>query len=170
MEGFGHISAELGFVTGADFIDAQLESVDLSSYGIQRVKLNHSIGLDDADTELDSQNPNPRGAHDGDKETDPLDEIVRTFNERWFEGWSATPEEQRIKFINIAESIKLHPDFKAKYQNNPDPHNRGLAFEKMLKEVMLDRRKQELELYRLYSGDASFKTAWVQNMQRMVER
>ena len=154
---------------GSDAIDELLESVDLSSYGLQRVKLNHTITLDEADTDLDPQNPNPRGAHGGDKQTDPLDDIVRTFNERWFQGWSATPEEQKVKFVNIAESIKQHPDFEAKYQNNPDPHNRELAFEKMLKEVMLRRRKDELELYKLFAGDAAFKAAWVQNMQRMVQ-
>jgi hypothetical protein len=42
---------------------------------------------------------------------DPLDDIVHRFNERWFQGWSATPEEQRIKFIHIADSIRAHPDF-----------------------------------------------------------
>lgn len=154
---------------GADAIDELLESVDLSSYGLQRVKLNQSISLDDDDSDLDPQNPNPRGVPGGDKQTDPLDDIVRTFNERWFQGWSATPEEQKVKFINIAESIKQHPDFEAKYQNNPDPHNRELAFEKMLKEVMLRRRKDELELYKMFAGDAAFKTAWMQSMQRMVD-
>ncbi|WP_194865149.1 type I restriction endonuclease subunit R [Alloalcanivorax profundimaris] len=152
----------------SDSIDELLESVDLSSYGLQRVKLNQSITLDQGETEVDPQNPNPRGAHGGDKQLDPLDEIVRSFNERWFQGWSATPEEQKVKFINIAESIRQHPDFKAKYQDNPDPHNRELAFEKMLKEVMLQRRKHELELYKLYAGDPAFKAAWVQSMQRVV--
>ncbi|RCW75210.1 type I restriction enzyme R subunit [Marinobacter nauticus] len=151
-----------------DTIDELLESVDLSSYGLQRVKLNQTIELDEADTDLDPQNPNPRGAHGGEKDVDPLDDIVRTFNERWFQGWSATPEEQKVKFINIAESIKQHPDFESKYQNNSDPHNRELAFEKMLKEVMLRRRKDELELYKLFAGDGAFKAAWMQSLQRMI--
>ncbi len=152
----------------AEALDELLESVDLTSYGLQRVKLNHSVKLDDDETELAPQNPNPRGAHGGEKEEDPLDEIIRNFNERWFQGWSATPEEQRVKFINIAESIRNHPDFESKYQNNPDPHNRELAFEKMLKEIMLKRRKDELELYKLFAGDAAFKASWTQSMQRMV--
>jgi type I restriction enzyme R subunit len=76
-------------------LDALLDSVDLSSYGLQRVKLNYGIGMDDAETELDPQNPNPRGAHGGDDERDPLDDIIQSFNERWFQGWSATPEEQK---------------------------------------------------------------------------
>jgi len=152
----------------ADVLDELLDSVDLSSYGLQRVKLNHSIDLDDSETELDPQNPNPRGAHGGDDDFDPLDEIIRSFNERWFQGWSATPEEQKVKFVNIAESVKKHPDFKAKYQDNPDPHNRALAFEKMLKEVMLSRRKDELELYKLFAGDSAFKASWTQSMERTI--
>jgi len=151
-------------------LDELLDSVDLSSYGLQRVKLNHSIELDEAETEVDPQNPNPRGSHGDGEERDPLDEIISNFNERWFQGWSATPEEQKIKFINIAESIKNHPDFEAKYQNNPDPHNRGLAFEKMLKEIMLQRRKDELDLYKLFAGDDAFKAAWMQSMQNTVDQ
>ncbi|MEK2508429.1 hypothetical protein AAAA03_19540, partial [Providencia stuartii] len=43
-------------------------------------------------------------------QADSLIKIIRTFNERWFQGWSATPEEQKVKFVNIAESIRNHPD------------------------------------------------------------
>lgn len=153
----------------ADLLDELLESVDLSSYGLQRVKLNYAIGLDESDSDLDPQNPNPRGAHGGDTETNPLDEIVRSFNERWFQGWSATPEEQRIKFVNIAESVKAHPDYEDKYKNNTDPHNRELAFEKILKEIMLQRRKDELELYKLFAGDEAFKSSWKQSIQRILD-
>ncbi|MDF1622188.1 MAG: type I restriction endonuclease subunit R [Pseudohongiella nitratireducens] len=152
----------------SDSIDELLESVDLSSYGLQRVKLNQAITLDHGVSEVDPQNPNPRGGYGGGQQLDPLDDIIRSFNERWFQGWSATPEEQRVKFINIAESIRQHPDFKTKYQDNPDPHNRELAFEKMLKEVMLQRRKDELELYKLFAADPAFKAAWMQSMQRVV--
>lgn len=151
-----------------DALDELLDSVDLSSYGLQRVKLNQKIGLDDSETELDPQNPNPRGAHDGEKETNPLDQIVRNFNERWFQGWSATPEEQRIRYVNMAESVKNHPDFEEKYQNNPDPHNRSLAFEKILKEIMLQRRKEDLEFYKLFANDPAFKASLTQSMRQMV--
>ncbi|MDX9987992.1 type I restriction endonuclease subunit R [Thiothrix unzii] len=152
----------------AELLDELLNSVDLSTYGLQRVKLNHAIALDDAASELDPQNPNPRGAHDTESEADPLDEIIRTFNERWFQGWSATPEEQRVRLLSMAESIKSHPDFHDKYQNEHDPHNQHLAFEKLFKEVMLQRRKDDLEFYKLFSGDVAFKTSLMQSMQRMV--
>ena len=153
----------------AELLDELLDSVDLSSYGLQRVKLNHAIGLDEFDTELDPQNPNPRGAHGGEQELNPLDEIVRTFNERWFQGWSATPEEQRIRLLSMAESIKAHPDYNDKYKNNPDPHNQHLAFEKLFKEIMLQRRKDDLEFYKLFAGDDAFKASLMQSMQLMVD-
>lgn len=151
-----------------DMLDELLEAVDLSSYGLERTKLNHSIGLDASPTELDPQNPNPRGHREGVPKNDPLEEIIKTFNERWFQGWSATPEEQRVKFINIAQSIKAHPDFDDKYANNPDRQNRNLAFEKMLQEVMLRRRKDELELYKLFANDPAFKSAWQKSMERVI--
>ena len=150
-----------------DLLDELLDAVDLSSYGLERVKLNHSIGLDESETEVDPQNPNPRGGHTED-EKDPLDKIIQTFNERWFQGWSATPEEQRVKFINIAESIKIHPDFARNYKDNPDRHTRKLAFEKILTDVMLMRRKDELELYKLFAGDSAFKASWQDSMQRVI--
>ncbi len=144
-----------------------LQSVDLSSYGLERVKLNHSIGLDESEAKVDPQNPNPRSAHTQ-NEKDPLDEIIHSFNERWFQGWSATPEEQRVKFVNIANSIKAHKDFDRKYKNNPDPHTRKLAFEKILDEIMLERRKNELDLYKLFARDPAFQAAWKDSLQRLI--
>ena len=151
-----------------DKIDELLESVDLSSYGLQRVKLNQKIGLDSSETILDPQNPNPRGAHGREEEKDPLDAIIESFNERWFQGWSATPEEQRIKFINLAQSIRNHPDFESKYQNNDDAQNRELAFEKIFEDVMISNRRNELELYKLLTNDPSFKAAMRQSLRELV--
>ncbi|WP_071795148.1 type I restriction endonuclease subunit R [Natronohydrobacter thiooxidans] len=151
-----------------DMLDELLEAVDLSSYGLERTKLNHTIGLDASGSELDPQNPNPRGYRDGDPVKDPLDEIIRSFNERWFQGWSATPEEQRVKFINVVNSIRSHPDYTEKYEANTDPYNRGLALEKMLQDVMLKRRKEELELYKLFASDPAFKSAWSQSIEKVL--
>lgn len=152
----------------AEEIDELLESVDLSSYGLERVKLNHAIGLDASETEVDPQNPNPRGAHGGDEEKDPLDAIIESFNERWFQGWSATPEEQRIRFLNLADNIRAHPDFESKYKNNQDKQNRELAFQKIFEDVMLNNRRNELELYKLLANDPAFKAAMQKSLQQIV--
>src|SRR6185312_6998309 len=127
-----------------DSLDELLNSVDLSTYGLERVKLNASIGLDASETEVDPQNPNPRGAHGGETEEDELDLIVKSFNERWFQGWDATPEEQRVRFVNLAQSMRKHPDFKEKYQENTDSQNRDIAFKKIFEDVMGKQRKNEL--------------------------
>ena len=149
----------------SDEMDEILNAVDLSSYGLARTKLNHRIRLDDEETELDPQNSNPRGAHQDDKAKDPIDEIIHNFNEKWFQGWGATPEEQRVKFLNIADRIRSHKDFEQKYKNNPDIHTRGIAFEQILRDVMSERHRDELELYKLFAKDPAFKTAWTQSLQ-----
>lgn len=152
-----------------DSLDELLNSVDLSTYGLERVKLNESIELDGSETELDPQNPNPRGVHGGsDVEEDPLDLIVRSFNERWFQGWQATPDEQRVKFVNLAQKVQEHPDFKEKYADNSDLQNREIAFNKIFDEVMGKQRKNELDLYRLISQDEGFRLAMQDTIKRML--
>jgi type I restriction enzyme R subunit len=152
-----------------ELIDELLESVDLSTYGLERSKLNHTIGLDDTETELGPQNPNPRGAHGTEEEKDPLDEIIKTFNERWFQGWDATPEDQRVKFVTLSRHIKAHPDYQQKVADNKDTQTRDLAFKKILEDVMSQQRRQELELYKLYAKDDAFKQAFFHTMLRMTE-
>ncbi|OOF84005.1 DEAD/DEAH box helicase [Rodentibacter ratti] len=151
-----------------DEFDEILNAVDLSTYGLARNRLNYTIKLDDTESELAPQNPNPRGGYTESEEKDPIDEIIKTFNERWFQGWSATPEEQRVKFINITERIRKHKDFEQKYKNNPDIHTRGLAFEQILRDVMSERHRDELELYKLFAKDPAFKMAWTQSLQRAL--
>ncbi|KGI77345.1 type I restriction endonuclease subunit R [Oleiagrimonas soli] len=153
-----------------DALDELLESVDLSSYGLQRTKLNQAIGLDDSESELDPQNPNPRGYRGDEVHEDPLDDIVRSFNERWFQGWNATPEEQRVKFFSIVESVRTHPDFEKKFSQNMDPYSRKLAFDKIMRDVMLHRRKEELELYKLHAHDEAFRLALYHSVQEALTR
>lgn len=148
--------------------DELLESVDLSTYGLERVKLNASIGLDASETELEPQNPNPRGAHGSEATEDPLDLIVNSFNERWFQGWEATPEEQRVKFVSLARSMQTHPDYEDKYLNNPDVQNRELAFRRIFEEVMGKHRRNELDLYRAISKDEATKMAFIDSLKRIL--
>lgn len=151
-----------------DALDGLLNSVDLSTYGLERVKLNTSIGLDSSETEVEPQNPNPRSAHGGESELDELDLIVKSFNERWFQGWEATPDEQRAKFVNLAQKMREHSDFKEKYADNKDAQNREIAFNKIFDDVMGKQRRNELDLYRLISQDDGFKSAMQDTIKRML--
>ncbi|MDF0718924.1 DEAD/DEAH box helicase family protein [Kaistella sp. PBT33-4] len=151
-----------------DKLDKLLESVDLSTYGLERSKLNQSIELDSSESEVDPQKSNMRGAFGGDDERDPLDSIIQSFNERWFQGWEATPEEQRVKFRSLSTSVQAHPDFQNKVADNHDVQNRDLALKKIVDEVMSKQRKQELELYKLYAQDASFYQAFFNTMKQVI--
>lgn len=151
----------------SDALDKLLESVDLSTYGLERVKLNESISLDDCESELNPQNPNVRGAH-GESEKDELENIINGFNEKWFQGWEVTPEDQRVKFISLSKSIQAHPDFDTKVASNNDDQNRELAFKKILDDVMAQQRKQELELYKLYAQDPSFYQAFYNTLKQVI--
>ena len=151
-----------------DKLDELLNSVDLSTYGLERSRLETKIDLDASETELEPQNPNVRGGHFGDGDKDPLDEIVRAFNERHFAGWEATPEEQRVKFINIAKHVMNHADYKAQVEDNPDSQNRQLALERLIQQAISVERRRELELYKRYASDRDFKRAFDASVSRLL--
>lgn len=151
-----------------DKLDELLNSVDLSTYGLERSKLNAAIGLDATETELDPQNARLRGYFPGGGDKDPLEAIIQAFNERHFAGWQATPEEQRVKFINIARHVVGHADYKAQIENNPDIQNRQLALEKLIQGAIGTERKRELELYKRYASDPDFKRAFDASIARLL--
>lgn len=151
-----------------DKLDELLNSIDLSTYGLERSRLEVKIGLDASETELEPQNPNIRGGHFGDGDKDPLDEIVRAFNERHFAGWEATPEEQRVKFINIAKHVISHADYKAQVEDNPDSQNRQLALERLIQQAISVERRRELDLYKRYASDPDFKRAFDASVSRLL--
>jgi len=151
-----------------DKLDALLDSVDFSTYGLERSRLGVKIDLDDAPGVLDPQNPNLRGAHPEPEDKDPLDEIVRAFNERHFAGWEATPEEQRVKFINIASRVMKHSDYQAQVEGNPDTQNRQLALERLIQLAISSERRKELDLYKRYSSDPDFKSAFDASIARLL--
>jgi len=153
-----------------DVLDELLESVDLSTYGLERVKLKESIGLDEAETEINPQNPTPRGIHGNEEHHDPLDEIIRHFNERWFESWNATPEEQRVKFVNIARHVMNAVGYQAQVVDNPDEQNRRIALEKLIGHAVNRERRRELDLYKRYASDDDFKRAFDASIMRILQQ
>lgn len=151
-----------------DKLDELLNSVDLSTCGLERSRLEVHIELDDSEAELEPQNPNVRAGHFGNGDKDALDEIVRAFNERHFAGWEATPEEQRVKFINIAKHVINHADYKAQVEDNPDSQNRQLALERLIQQAISLERRRELDLYKRYASDPDFKRAFDASVSRLL--
>jgi type I restriction enzyme R subunit len=152
-----------------DQLDELLESVDLSTYGLERVRLNQKISLDEAVSELDPENPNVRGYHGEVEELSPLDQIIQHFNERWFDAWSATPEEQRVKLINIMEHVQKSPDYQSQVVNNPDQQNRRIALESLISKAVNKERKKDLDLYKVYASDPDFKKAFEESIIRILD-
>jgi type I restriction enzyme R subunit len=151
-----------------DQLDELLNSVDLSTYGLERVQLNYAIALNDSESELNPQNPNPRGYRGDEPQQDPLDQIITAFNDRFFSGWEATPQEQRVKFLNIARHVVQNPDFQNQVVNNQDEQNRRIALEQIIQQAINQERKRELDLYKRYASDPEFKRAFDASIMRLL--
>lgn len=151
-----------------EILDELLESVDLATYGIERVKLNEKLELDSDETTLDATGNLPRGAHDDDDKM-RLEEIIRDFNERWFANWDATPEDKRQLFFTFTDKVITHPDYETKYLNNPDEHTKQLAYKKIFDEVALSMRKFQIEFAKKLT-DEHFKQDMLNSTQRFLRR
>jgi type I restriction enzyme R subunit len=151
-----------------DGLDDILDSVDLSTYGLERTRLDQPILLDEEGSEVDPQNPNPRGAHTDAEEEEELDLIIRCFNEKYFADRGGTAEEQRVKFISLSHTIRDHVDFEPKVANNPDQMTSELAFKKIVDEVMARQRRQDIELYKLFAKDDAFASSFVGALRRVT--
>lgn len=167
LAGYDYSQAGLYFVTIC--CDELLESVDLSTYGIERVRLNEKLNLDDTETSLDPNNANPRGAH-GTDEKEVLDIIIKDFNDKWFANWEATPEDKREKFLSFTNKVLNHPDYKTKYYDNKDEYTRNIAFKKILEDVVISSRKSELDFYKLWISDIGFQEGIISSLQRYLTK
>lgn len=152
-----------------DDIDDLLESIDLNTYAIERTALGSKITLDEKEAVIDPSNPNVIGVHTEAK-TNNLDKIIADFNERWFKSWHITPEEQRMKFINLAQRIYDHPDFQQKYLTTKDEQHRNLEFEKLVKDIIVEDRKKEIDFYKLFIQDEAFQLAFLSNLRQVVDK
>ncbi|OAQ14069.1 DEAD/DEAH box helicase [Bibersteinia trehalosi Y31] len=149
-------------------IDDLLEKVNLSSYALAISEKEHAIVLSDETGTFTPSNRTVHGTHEDDEERDELDNIIKTFNARWFDGWGDTPEERKIRFVAVMEKIQQHKDFESKYLAIQDPALRQVIFSDIVKEVMRNRREQEMEIYRQFMRDDSFQRSLIADLQRAV--
>ncbi len=151
-----------------DDLDNILDSVDLSTYGLERTRLDQPIALDDADSEVDPQNPNLRGVHGTNSEEEALDLIIRSFNEKYFAPLGGTPEENRVRILSYARHITDHPDMSHKVLDNPDPQTSELAFDKIYDDVMAQKRREDLDFYRRLAKDDAARADFKNLLRRLV--
>lgn len=151
-------------------IDDLLEKVDLNSYALAITQDEHNIKLSDETGVFEPSNQNPHGTHDDDRQKDELDNIVKAFNERWFNDWGNTPEERKVRFVAIVESIRQHKDYQDKYLVIQDPIIRSQIFSDIVKDVMRNRREQEMEIYKQFVKDLAFQKSLIGGLERVVQR
>ena len=152
-----------------DSLKDLLDSVDLNTYGLRRTALNETIVLDSEETSIDPLKPKMVSAGGDDDPKDFLDEILKQFNERWFNGWSATPEDQKMKFISVAQAVAEDEDYKTLVVGNPDQQAVDALMYSIIDKIMRQKRKGDNSLYKNYQQNENFKYDFCNAIIRLVD-
>jgi type I restriction enzyme R subunit len=152
----------------ADDIKDLLDSVDLNTYGLRRTSLNETIELDSGEATFDPNKPVMVNAGSDDEPKDDLDTILKEFNERWFKGWQATPEEQKAKIYSISKAVAENEDYKNLVVGNPDKQAVDDLMAKIIDSVIRQKRKGDMSLYKEYQQNDGFKVNFRELITRMV--
>ena len=147
-----------------------LDSVDLNTYGLRRTSLNETITLDAGESVIDPNKPVMVNAGGNDNDpTDPLDKILADFNERWFKGWDATPDDQKAKMIGVAKAVANDEDYQTLVVGNPDQQAVAEAMISIVDRIMRKQRKGDMSLYKEYQQNEGFKHNFIGVIDRMLE-
>ena len=159
-------------VTGPGMEDIKdlLDSVDLNTYGLRRTALNETIQLDPGESTIDPLKPTMVNAGPTDEPNkDPLDEIIKEFNEHWFRGWEATPDDQKEKLVNITKAVANDADYQNLVVGNPDQQAVEAAMGMIIDRIIRQKRKGDMSLYREYQQNDTFKAGFRTLITRMLD-
>lgn len=132
-----------------------LESIDMDSYRVEK-RETMKIALADEEAEIEPV-PMGGGGRKPEPELDRLSNILKTFNDQF--GNIAWMDQDRIHKL-ITEEIPKKVAADTAFQNakkNPDKQNARIEHDKALGRVMIDLLKDDTELYKQFSDNASFK-------------
>ena len=153
----------------AEDIKDLLDSIDLNTYGLRRTALNETIGLDSGESTIDPLAPKMVNAgDDGDNPKDKLDEILREFNERWFKGWNATPDDQKAKLMSISKAVTENEDYQNLVVGNPDQQAVDDLMAKIIDGIIRQKRKGDMSLYKEYQQNEGFKVNFRDLIVRII--
>ena len=153
---------------GADSLKDLLDSVDLNTYGLRRTALNETITLDSGEATIDPLKPKMVNAGVTGDDKDPLDVILKEFNERWFTGWEATPEDQKTKLISVAKAVSDDDDYKTLVVGNPDQQAVDALMIDIIDRIIRQKRKGDNSLYKEYQQNEGFKVNFRNVIIRML--
>ena len=154
---------------GGESIRDLLDSVDLNTYGLRRTALNETIELESDETVLEPNKAvmvNAGGQDEPEKDT--LDQILKDFNERWFKGWEATPDDQKAKMVSITQAVIDDDDYKDLVVGNPDQQAVDKAMSQIIDRVVRKKRKGDMSLYKEYQQNEGFKANFRNLIIRML--
>ena len=113
---------------------------------------NEKIELDSEETTIDPSAAAMAGARSEDESRDPLDEILKQFNEN-FKGFEGSPEDQKAILLNITKKVHDDADFRDLVMGNPDTAAALAVQNKIIDRVMRQTRKNQESIYRGYYGN-----------------
>ena len=124
----------------------------MSTYGLRTTALNEKIELDSEETTIDPSAAAMSGARSEDESRDPLDEILKQFNEN-FKEFEGSPEDQKAILLNITKKVHDDADFRDLVMGNPDTAAALAVQNKIIDRVMRQTRKNQESIYRGYYGN-----------------
>lgn len=155
-------------IAGPDSLKDLLDSVDLNTYGLRRTALNETITLDAGEATIDPLKPTMVNAGSEEETKDPLDQILQEFNNRWFNGWDATPNDQKTKLISVAQAVADDEDYQTLVVGNPDQQAVDALMITIIDRIMRKKRKGDNSLYKEYQQNEGFKADFRSVITRML--
>jgi type I restriction enzyme R subunit len=151
-----------------DSLKDLLDSVDLNTYGLRRTALNEAITLDAGETTIDPLKPTMVNAGSEVEVKDPLDVILQEFNNRWFNGWEAAPDDQKMKLVSVAQAVAADEDYQTLVVGNPDQQAVDDLMITIIDKIMRKKRKGDNSLYKEYQQNEGFKADFRSVITRML--
>lgn len=149
-------------------LQSLVKSVDLSTYGLTRTALNQKIDLDDETTVVDPTKATMVNANNDDTK-DPLDQILKDFNDRFFKGWKAAPDEQKEKLVNIAKAVHDDSDYNDLVVGNADTAMANEKQHEIIDRIIRRNKRSDLSFHKEYVKNEDFKNGIYSIIGQMLE-
>ena len=85
-----------------------------------------------------------------------LDDLLKTFNDKYAGAWPVTDDEKKAKINALADSVAASDDYNTKVKNNTDTQQADAFLGQLIMRVLLDSRKDEQQLYKSYRDNKDF--------------
>jgi type I restriction enzyme R subunit len=132
-----------------------LETIDMDSYRVEK-QAAVRIQLPDADAEIEPV-PTSGGGRKPEPELDRLSNIVKTFNDQFGNiQWTDTDRVHRLITEEIPAKVAADPAYK-NAQRHSDQQNARIEHDRALGRVMTAVLKDDVELFKQFSDNESFR-------------